>query len=56
MAKGKNCPNCGAVIDYDYDRCQYCGTPYDLPKEKTLVDVKTIIERPAPLGTAICKG
>ena len=28
MAKNKNCPNCGAVIDIDKDKCAYCGTSY----------------------------
>jgi hypothetical protein len=23
-----NCPNCGAVIDIQVDRCAYCDTPY----------------------------
>ena len=22
-----NCPNCGAPVNSDYVRCQYCGTP-----------------------------
>ena len=28
MAKNKNCPNCGAVINPDKDKCEYCGTSY----------------------------
>lgn len=24
----KNCPNCGAPIEYEHDKCQYCGTIY----------------------------
>lgn len=23
-----NCPNCGAVIEYDLHKCPYCGTSY----------------------------
>lgn len=23
-----NCPNCGAVIDYEQHKCPYCGTSY----------------------------
>lgn len=23
-----NCPNCGAVIDYELHKCPYCGTSY----------------------------
>lgn len=23
-----NCPNCGAVIDLEQHKCEYCGTPY----------------------------
>ena len=26
--EGRNCPNCGAVIDKDVDKCAYCGTSY----------------------------
>lgn len=26
--KHKNCPNCGAPIEYDRDKCSYCGTVY----------------------------
>ena len=28
MAKGKNCPNCGTVIEVENDKCAYCGTSY----------------------------
>ena len=28
MAKGKNCPNCGAVIDPEQNKCAFCGTSY----------------------------
>ena len=24
----KNCPNCGAPIDYEKNKCSYCGTGY----------------------------
>ena len=24
----KNCPNCGAPIDYEHNKCGYCGTSY----------------------------
>ena len=24
----KNCPNCGAPIDYELQKCSYCGTLY----------------------------
>ena len=24
----RNCPNCGAVIEYDKTQCAYCGTSY----------------------------
>lgn len=23
-----NCPNCGAVVEYDLHKCPYCGTSY----------------------------
>ena len=23
-----NCPNCGAAIDVEQNKCPYCGTPY----------------------------
>ena len=26
--KDKNCPNCGAVIEVDKNKCPYCGTSY----------------------------
>lgn len=26
--KGRNCPNCGAVVDLENNKCSYCGTPY----------------------------
>lgn len=26
--KKLNCPNCGAPIDPDTNKCQYCGTSY----------------------------
>lgn len=25
MAKGKNCPNCGAVYEPEKNKCPYCG-------------------------------
>ena len=25
---GRNCPNCGAVIDVEHNKCAYCGTSY----------------------------
>lgn len=28
MSKTRNCPNCGAVIDVERNKCQYCGTSY----------------------------
>ena len=28
MAKGKNCPNCGAVYEPEKNKCPYCGTSY----------------------------
>ena len=28
MSKTRNCPNCGAVIDVDNNKCAYCGTSY----------------------------
>ena len=28
MAKYLNCPNCGAGIEGDKDKCPYCGTSY----------------------------
>lgn len=28
MAKGKNCPNCGAVYEPEKNQCPYCGTSY----------------------------
>ena len=28
MAKGRNCPNCGAVIEPNNNKCAYCGTSY----------------------------
>ena len=28
MAKGKNCPNCGAPYSLESDKCPYCGTLY----------------------------
>lgn len=28
MAKGKNCPNCGAPYDITETKCPYCGTSY----------------------------
>ena len=27
-----NCPNCGAPVNTDYVRCQYCGTPYEVER------------------------
>ena len=24
----KNCPNCGAVVDFKENKCAYCGTSY----------------------------
>ena len=26
--KGRNCPNCGAPIDLEKNKCEYCGTSY----------------------------
>lgn len=26
--KGRNCPNCGAVLQSDVCKCPYCGTSY----------------------------
>lgn len=28
MAKGRNCPNCGAPYDPNEPKCPYCGTIY----------------------------
>lgn len=28
MKKTTNCPNCGAVINPEKDKCEYCGTSY----------------------------
>lgn len=28
MNKNKNCPNCGAPYDTQYNKCPYCGTSY----------------------------
>lgn len=25
-----NCPNCGAPVNWEYVKCQYCGTPYEI--------------------------
>ena len=32
-----NCPNCGAVVNFDDDRCAYCGTPYVEKPERCLL-------------------
>ena len=26
--KGRNCPNCGAPLDAEKNKCEYCGTSY----------------------------
>jgi hypothetical protein len=26
--RNRNCPNCGAPYDVDYNKCPYCGTSY----------------------------
>lgn len=29
-----NCPNCGAPVEKQSDKCSYCETPYKKPKER----------------------
>lgn len=28
MAEKTNCPNCGAPLEIENNKCSYCGTPY----------------------------
>ena len=44
-----NCPNCGAPIDYEKNKCEYCGTPYiikDVEYDYLFCDEKPIIKVP----------
>ena len=34
MAELRNCPNCGAPVEKQSDKCSYCGTLYIKPKER----------------------
>lgn len=26
--RNRNCPNCGAAVDFENNKCSYCGTSY----------------------------
>lgn len=39
-----NCPNCGAAVDPEADRCAYCETPYPIRLRAELyqIDMQTV--------------
>lgn len=46
-----NCPNCGAVVDPDADRCAYCGTPYPTRRVLVTSNVLDYVEKCMKSGT-----
>lgn len=48
-----NCPNCGAPVDRNHNKCLYCGTPYEIVKTtiKQTADEITLYANNAPVLT-----
>ena len=45
MSEWTNCPNCGAVVDPDADRCAYCETPYPIRLRAELYQIRMTEEK-----------